>query len=290
MFEDTLNAIKYICQKRLEEHFSKGIPYEIQMRYDKEIQYLEQSEYFDEFEKVFMESKVNKSMICSKGTISGSIIYFLVTEHGYNPLPPYYYCAECGYYEPIHKWGNCVDAPDDTCPKCGETIRAEGYNVSIESVWGLNGKKAIGFEKEDIIHPVVEKRMNQLIKEFKPQSFEDKIKVCVCASNIYSWEKDGNEELDLDRLKSFIFPEEFKKSELYTREDIYETLCSKGIIPEDAFKTAEFVRKGGVVKRPSEMKKYEIPEEIMSVAQNICYLESRPHAMQTAYRYWGLDK
>lgn len=285
VFDDTLYNIKNTCKNRLNTLFSQGTPDEIRERFEKEIQYLEQSECVGEFEKAFKESQINKGMICSKGTISGSIIYFLLNEYGYNPLAPYYYCDECGYYEPIHKWKTCVESPDKCCAKCGNTIKSAGYNISIESVWGLDGTKAIGFEKEDAIHPVVEKRLNQLIKEFELQSFEDKINLCACAANIYSWEKTGDEELDLDRFKSFIFSEEFKACKFFTREELYENLCAKGINPANAYKMSEFVRKGCVVRIPSEIPKYEIPEEVVAVAQNICYLESRAHAIQTAYRY-----
>lgn len=281
-----LNELQKVCEERLIILFPKGIPDEIQERYEKEIQYLEKSEYFVEFEKVFNESQINKGMICSKGTISGSILYFLMTEQGYNPLDTFYYCEECGYYEQVNEYRNCIDAPNICCPKCGKMLNAQGFSCQMESVWGFDGKKAIGFEKEDIIHPVVEKRLKQLIKEFEPQSFEDKINVSACASNNYSGEKTGDGELDLDRFKSFIFSEEFKACKFFTREELYENLCAKGINPTNAYRMSEFVRKGGVVRRTKEVHKYEIPEEIVSVAQNICYLESRAHAIQTAYRYW----
>lgn len=286
VFEDALYKIKNICTNQLNTLFLQGIPDEIQARYEKESQYLEQSEYFDEFEKVLKESQNNKGVIYSKGTISGSFLYFLMTKKGYNPLKPYYYCETCGYYESIEKYQNCMDAPDKCCPKCGSKIEAAGYNVSIESVWGLDGKKAIGFEKENAIHPVVEKRLKQLVAEFKPRTFEDKIKLCTWATNIYLDLETEDKELDLAKFKLFISSEEFKNCEFHTREELYEKLCERGIYHENAFKMSEFVRKGGTVRRPSEIQKYEIPEDVVLAAQNICYLESRPHAIQTAYRYW----
>ena len=46
-----IGDVKIVCEQRMNNLFPKGIPEEIQERYKKEIQYLEQSEYFDEFEK-----------------------------------------------------------------------------------------------------------------------------------------------------------------------------------------------------------------------------------------------
>lgn len=286
LMEQAIKSIAFACEKRLAMLFTKGIPGDIEERYKREMEYLKESEYVDEFEKVFKESQINKGMICSKGTISGSFLYFLMTEKGYNPLKPYYYCETCGYYESIEQYQNCVDTPNKCCPECRNIIKAAGYNVSIESVWGLDGKKAIGFEKEDVLHPVVEKRLKQLLVEFKSESFEDKVKLSACASNAYSWENNEDEELDLERFKSFFSSEEFKACEFYTREELFEKLCEMRISFEKAFSISEFVRKGGIVRKSKEIQRFSIPAEIVLASNKICYLESRAHAIQTAYQYW----
>ena len=81
-----------------------------------------------------------------RGTISGSILCYLLGNHSFNPLSAHYYCTECGYYEKVdtHLFG--IDLPSRKCPCCNTEMWADGYNLSLESVWGIDGKKSISFE------------------------------------------------------------------------------------------------------------------------------------------------
>jgi hypothetical protein len=49
------------------------------------------------------------------------------------------------------------------CPVCGKTMEADGYNIPIESIWGVDGKKGISIEYEvdfDFI-PVMKKALEK---------------------------------------------------------------------------------------------------------------------------------
>lgn len=284
----SIEEIRSRCENKLKIMFPMGIPVDIQNRYENEMKCLEHPQCLKEFKKLYDYVMGNPNeVIYLKGTMPGSLVSFLIRGNGYIPVDlPFYYCSVCGYYEPVCKWDNCIDAPEVSCTKCGKIVRAEGYKVSMKSVFGLFGDKTVGFELEDVIHPVIEHRLKQLLKEYEVKTFENQVKLCAWATNIYLDLETENNELDMDKFKSFISSEAYMRCEIFTREDLYDKLCEKGIPNEDAFIISEFVRKGGVVRRTKEVHKYEIPEEIVSVAQNICYLESRPHAIQTAYRYW----
>lgn len=149
VIENALQNIKSTCQDRLKKIYSKGIPEDINSRYEKELSYLEQSNLIDDFEMFRLlsdETKKNSTIINVRGTLSGSLLYFLLGNNSFNPLQPHYYCNQCGYYEVVdtHLFG--IDLPQKKCPHCGKEIMADGYNLSIESVWGTNGKKLISFE------------------------------------------------------------------------------------------------------------------------------------------------
>lgn len=76
-----------------------------------------------------------------RGTVSGSILSYLLGNHSFNPLSAHYYCTKCGYYEKVdtHLFG--IDLPSRKCPCCNTEMWADGYNLSLESVWGIDGKK-----------------------------------------------------------------------------------------------------------------------------------------------------
>ena len=147
--ENSLQNIKSTCQNRLNELYPKGIPHDITERYEKELAFLEQSKLIDDFEifrRLSEETQKSTSIISSRGTISGSILYYLLGNNCYNPFQPHYYCPKCGYYETVdtHLFG--IDLPPKNCPHCASDISADGFNLSIESVWGNDGKKLISFD------------------------------------------------------------------------------------------------------------------------------------------------
>lgn len=149
VINNAFENIQTTCQNRLEHLYPKGIPEDIYSRYQKELSFLEQSSYIDDFElyrRLSDETKKNSTIISARGTLSGSILYYLLGNNSFNPLPPYYYCTACGYYEAIDTDLFGIDLPPKKCPHCGAEILADGFNLPIESVWGITGKKSIAFD------------------------------------------------------------------------------------------------------------------------------------------------
>lgn len=143
-----LENIDASCRLALTKLYPAGIPDPVKERYETEYQYLAHSEYVDDFElyRLFsLEAKKNCSLLLARGTLTASFIYFLLGE-SFNPLPSYYYCPNCGYYEegPSHTFG--IDLPRKKCPHCETQISPTGFNLPIESVWGTDGQKTIAFE------------------------------------------------------------------------------------------------------------------------------------------------
>ena len=147
--KNAFQNIKNACQSRLEEIYPIGIPEDINSRYAKELSFLEPSDYIDDFEifrRLSEETKKSSTIISVRGTLAGSILYYLLGNNSFNPLPPHYYCTKCGHYEIVdtHLFG--IDLPQKKCPHCNNNIFADGYNLPIESVWGNTGKKIISFD------------------------------------------------------------------------------------------------------------------------------------------------
>lgn len=143
--KNALQNIKNTCNSRLYELYPKGIPDDINARYTKELSFVEHSEVIDDFE-IFRclseEAQKCSILISMRGTVMGSFIYFLLGKNCFNPLPVYYYCKECGYYERINTHLFGIDFHQKSCPNCNNLMWADGFNLSIESVWGINGERA----------------------------------------------------------------------------------------------------------------------------------------------------
>ena len=147
--QNALQNVKNACQKKLDELYPKGIPDDIKSRITKELVFLEHSDYIDDFElfrRLSEEAKKSSTCITTRGTLAGSMLYYLLSNNGFNPFSPHYDCAECGYYEVVNTSLFGIDLPVKRCPHCNTVIFPDGFNLSAESVWGNDGKKMISFE------------------------------------------------------------------------------------------------------------------------------------------------
>lgn len=144
-----LGSIRLDCEKRLAEEYSAGVPREVRARYEKELTFLEGSkyvEYFGLYQLLARTAHENGFPIYGRGTLMGSLLYFLLGHGRFNPMPAHYYCPCCGHCEFVREHSFGVDLPEKTCPKCGRKIYADGYDLPVESVWGIDGKKTIAFD------------------------------------------------------------------------------------------------------------------------------------------------
>ncbi len=146
---DAFASIKNTCTKKVKELYPHGIPSLVQARLDTELSYLKNSKYLDDFE-IYRQICIEAQKCCQyftiRGHLGGSYLIYLLGFGRFNPLAAHYYCKECGHFETVstHLFG--IDLPEKTCPACGTTMFGDGFNLSIESVWGTDGNKLLTFD------------------------------------------------------------------------------------------------------------------------------------------------
>ena len=144
-YENVRNA----CEKKLKELYPHKIPPEARKRLDQELNYLYASNYIDDFELarlLYMEAEKSSQYLTCRGTVTGSFIFYLISTSRTNPLSPYYICPECGETKTISSKLFGIDYPECHCPSCDAIMESDGYRLSIEEVWGIDGKKTISFD------------------------------------------------------------------------------------------------------------------------------------------------
>lgn len=146
---DAFTSIKKACTQRVNELYPHGTPSLVQERLNTELEYLKVSKCLDDFEiyhQICIEAQKCCQYFTLRGNTSGSYLVYLMGFGRFNPLTAHYYCKECGHFEtvPTHLFG--IDLPEKACPTCGSTIFGDGFNLSIESVWGTDGNKLLTFE------------------------------------------------------------------------------------------------------------------------------------------------
>ncbi len=147
--EQAYENIKNACDNKLKHIYPIEIPEPVNVRYQKELEFLRTSNYIDDFE-IFRclntEATKCSQALSMRGTITSSYIIYLLGNSLLNPLPSHYYCPKCGHYETIDTKLFGIDLPDAKCPICQSNLTADGFNLPLETFWGMNGEKPLSFD------------------------------------------------------------------------------------------------------------------------------------------------
>ena len=141
--------IVHACEKKLKELYPLGVPEVVADRYNAELEMLKKSGYVDDFEifrSLSEEGKKTSQYMAFRGMVSGSFLIYLMGNNRVNPLKAHYYCRKCGHLEVVNTHLFGIDLPKVSCPVCNEELMGDGFNLPLESVWGIDGKKHIDFD------------------------------------------------------------------------------------------------------------------------------------------------
>ena len=139
MDDQAMYYLRNCCEEALHELYPAGVPNEISMRFERELDSLaKKPDCIDDF-LLFKELSDVVEHACGKlylaGTITNSILVYLLGDHELNPMPAHYYCPHCGYYHEESSTIVGLDLPTEKCPHCGTNLRRDGFSLREEYVW-----------------------------------------------------------------------------------------------------------------------------------------------------------
>lgn len=130
--------ISKICRERAGEIY--GGMHSVADRLDYELLMMEKTGtgfYFMILKEIVSFSKELGYPVLASGSLSGSLISYLLGITETNPLPSHYRCdSEC--YRCLQKGSGCrfgVDMPDNYCETCKMLMLKEGFDISAISAW-----------------------------------------------------------------------------------------------------------------------------------------------------------
>lgn len=131
---------------RASEIYGTPLPKEIEERLSKELDSIISNGYsvmYVSAEKLVQKSLDAGYLVGSRGSVGSSFAATMAGITEVNPLYPHYICPDCRFFE----WGDknkydCgIDMPSKKCPKCGATLKREGFTIPFATFLGFDGTK-----------------------------------------------------------------------------------------------------------------------------------------------------
>lgn len=163
---NTYEKLKTLTESKAKAIYGNTLPKEVKERLEWELCSIEKNDaakYFLVAREIVKESERLGYHTFTRGFISYSFVSFLLETTDVSPLIPHYICPECYYSEFFENKYCGVDLQNQSCPKCGNSLKKDGYNLPYEFLFGLNGDKELCFHIN--VSPKIYDRLTAKINE-----------------------------------------------------------------------------------------------------------------------------
>lgn len=148
--------IRSLCYSGAKQIYGSTLPKEIEERIEIELKAVGYSgceSLYMLTHDIVQKSRDEGYFFGNRGCVGASMLSFLLGITETNPLPPHYYCSECGYSDfnvtgigGFHVGDVGIDLPDKECPVCGNKLAKDGYDIPWETFLGFEGAKEPDFD------------------------------------------------------------------------------------------------------------------------------------------------
>ena len=147
---DSDKTLKDICYRRAHELYGDELPQIVQDRLEKELHSIISNGFAVMYiiaQKLVWKSVEDGYLVGSRGSVGSSLVAFMAGITEVNSLAAHYRCPKCRYYDfdspeiKEHAGNAGCDLPDKTCPRCGEPLIKDGFDIPFETFLGFKGDK-----------------------------------------------------------------------------------------------------------------------------------------------------
>ena len=147
---DSDKTLKDICYRRAHELYGDELPQIVQERLEKELHSIISNGFAVMYiiaQKLVWKSVEDGYLVGSRGSVGSSLVAFMAGITEVNSLAAHYRCPKCRYYDfdspeiKEHAGNAGCDLPDKNCPRCGEPLIKDGFDIPFETFLGFKGDK-----------------------------------------------------------------------------------------------------------------------------------------------------
>ena len=147
---DSDKTLTRICYEKAHELYGENLPEIVEARMKKELNSIISNGFAVMYiiaQKLVWKSVEDGYLVGSRGSVGSSFVAFLAGITEVNSLSPHYRCPHCFYYdfdsEEVKAFvgGAGCDMPDKKCPRCGEMLVKDGFDIPFETFLGFMGDK-----------------------------------------------------------------------------------------------------------------------------------------------------
>ncbi|MGN0306241.1 MAG: PolC-type DNA polymerase III [Lachnospiraceae bacterium] len=150
IIENSDHILTDICYHKAHELYGNPLPQIVEDRLQKELNSIIVNGFAVMYiiaQKLVWKSVEDGYLVGSRGSVGSSFVATMSGITEVNPLSPHYYCPHCFYSDfdsdEVRAYAGRagIDMPDKNCPKCGNKLSKDGFDIPFETFLGFKGDK-----------------------------------------------------------------------------------------------------------------------------------------------------